>query len=161
MWPVRLKFLNRSTDQTGVETTAEQRAATSPFSNLPKGTETILIADDDAQVRAAVRGTLRRCGYKVLEASSGVDAVLVAAEEQGPIHLVLADVVMPGLTTDELENRLVALRPKTPIAFMSGYIHDDGVRRSVIQGPAPFLEKPFSADRLTRLVREVLDTPEN
>ena len=151
MWPVRAVFDRILGGAPTSATPPEPGPAT------PRPTETILVADDDEVVRHAVRAALRRFGYRVLEASTGVDAVLVAAGEEGPIDMVLADVIMPSLTTDELETRLRALRPRTPIAFMSGYIHDDGVRHSVVHGPLPFLEKPFSLDELATTVRSVLD----
>lgn len=156
MWLIRMLF-SRTTTETGPKQTAEKK----PLAGLPGGSETILVADDDNDVRHAVRAALRKCGYRVLEATTGVDAVLMAAGEQGPIDLVLADVVMPSLTTIELENRLRALRPRTPIAFMSGYIHDDAVRQSVITGPAPFLAKPFTLEQLAQMIRSVLDEKEN
>ena len=153
MWPLRMMFDR----MIAKAPTTPAAVIAPPVHGVPHGTETILVADDDDVVRNAVRAALRKFGYRVLEASTGVDAVLVAAGEEGPIDMVLADVIMPSLTTDELETRLHALRPRTPIAFMSGYIHDEGVRRSVVHGPQAFLEKPFSLDQLARTVRSVLD----
>jgi len=152
MWPLRT--IARHPDQTPPP--AADLVAP-PLAGVPRGTETILVADDDDVVRNAVRAALKKFGYRVLEASSGVDAVLIAAGEEGPMDMVLADVIMPSLTTDELQSRLHALRPRTPIAFMSGYIHDDGVRHNVVHGPQAFLEKPFSLDQLAQTVRRVLD----
>ena len=154
MWSLRTMF-NRLLGK------AEAAAEPTPPLDARRPTETILVADDDEVVRHAVRAALRKFGYRVLEASTGVDAVLMAAGEEGPIDMVLADVIMPSLTTDELESRLHALRPRTPIAFMSGYIHDESVRRSVVHGPQVFLEKPFSLDQLAQTVRRVLDSRAN
>lgn len=153
MWPLRTMFAQKLAEAPAVPAAV----ATPSISAMPRGTETILVADDDDVVRGAVRAALRKFGYRVLEAATGTDAVLVAAGEEGPIDMVLADVIMPSLTTTELESRLHALRPRTPVAFMSGYIHDEGVRHSVVNGPQAFLEKPFSIDQLARTVRSVLD----
>lgn len=125
------------------------------------GRETIIIADDDRLVRAAVCTALRRLGYRVLEASSGAQAVQIAEAESGPIDMVLADVVMPSMTTDQLHARLRAAKPNARIAFMSGYIQDDLVRQSVLHGPVPFFEKPFTVPSLARQIRELLDDRRN
>jgi CheY-like chemotaxis protein len=153
MWPLRTLFA-RHLDRTPPPAAAP---AAPQLADVRRGPATILVADDDDVVRNTVRAALKKFGYRVLEASSGVDAVLIAAGEEGPIDMVLADVIMPSLTTDELQSRLRALRPKTPIAFMSGYIHDDGVRHYVVHGPQAFLEKPFSLAQLAQTVRSVLD----
>src|SRR3954466_6609811 len=110
--------------------------------------ETIIVADDDQSVRAALSAALRRLGYRVLEACSGAQAVQLAESEPGRIDMVLADVVMPSMTTDQLHARLSAAKPHARIAFMSGYIHDDLVRQAVIHGPVPFFEKPFTVQML-------------
>jgi two-component system cell cycle sensor histidine kinase/response regulator CckA len=125
------------------------------------GTETIIIADDDSTVRSALSAALRRLGYRVLEASSGAQAVQVAESEAGPVHMILADVVMPSMTTDQLCSRLMAAKPGARIAFMSGYIQDDLVRRAVLHGPVPFFEKPFTLPSLARQIRDVLDDRRN
>ena len=125
------------------------------------GTETILIADDDNDVRQALTRALRRYGFRVLEASTGADAVRLAVSEQGPIDLVLADVVMPSMTTDDLQVQLAKARPKAVVAFMSGYIRDESVRSSVLHGPVPFLPKPFTIVDLVRSIRTLLDERRN
>ena len=125
------------------------------------GRETIIIADDDGLVRQALCAALRRLGYRVLEASSGAQAVQIAETESGPVHMVLADVVMPSMTTDQLHARLSAAKPEARIAFMSGYIHDELVRQNVLRGPVPFFEKPFTVPTLAKQIRQILDDRRN
>ena len=125
------------------------------------GRETIIVADDDQCVRTALSTALRRLGYRVLEASSGAQAVQIAESEPGKIDMVLADVVMPSMTTDQLHARLSAAKPEARIAFMSGYIHDDLVRQQVIHGPVPFFEKPFTVPVLAGAIRKLLDERRN
>ena len=123
--------------------------------------ETIIIADDDSGVRRALSAALRKIGYRVLEACSGAQAVQIAETEPGRVDMVLADVVMPSMTTDQLQRRLIQARPEARIAFMSGYIHDDLVRQSVLHGPVAFFEKPFTVPVLARQIRDVLDERRN
>jgi hypothetical protein len=130
-----------------------------PLPDAAQGHETILVADDDREVRRAVVNILRRSGFQVLEAGSGNEAVRTAEQEAGPIHLVLADVVMPGMSTDELRDRVAQIRPGTRILFMSGYIHDGDVREQVLHGPVPFIEKPFTAADLVGAIRAELAGP--
>src|SRR5437868_10592957 len=98
-----------------------QAAPVAAMPNRAHGNETIIIADDDRLVRSALCAALRRLGYRVLEASSGAQAVQIAETETGPIDMVLADVVMPSMTTDQLHQRLHQAKPEARIAFMSGY----------------------------------------
>jgi CheY-like chemotaxis protein len=117
---------------------------------------TVLVADDNPLMRRVVAKALTVSGYRVLEADSGESACQIAEREQGPIDLVLADVVMPTLTTDQLRVRMSACRPKTPVLFMSGYIEDEAVRRRVLHDPVPFLQKPFTLETLTRTVSDLV-----
>jgi CheY-like chemotaxis protein len=116
------------------------------------GTETILVVEDQPQVRQLTCSILRQFGYQILEASCGEEALCLAETHAGPMHLLLTDVIMPGMSGLELADRLKSLRP-TPILFMSGYsdlteaVHDSGVR---------YIQKPFTPDTLVRTVREVL-----
>jgi CheY-like chemotaxis protein len=136
------------------------RTQSAPGASGPRrprlGGETILVADDDAGVRYALASALRRFGFRVIEAASGNDAVALCQSELGPVDMVLADVVMPSLTTDELQAGLAAARPEAALMFMSGYIHDEGVRRRVIHGPVPFMAKPFTVPELVERVRQLL-----
>ncbi len=143
----------------------ESATATLPVPSAQADTngrrETIIIADDDSGVRRALSAALRKIGYRVLEACSGAQAVQIAETEPGRVDMVLADVVMPSMTTDQLQRRLIEARPDARIAFMSGYIHDDLVRQSVLHGPVAFFEKPFTVPVLAKQIREVLDQRRN
>jgi PAS domain S-box-containing protein len=116
------------------------------------GTETVLLVEDQPQVRQLTCSILRQFGYQILEASSGEEALCLAEAHAGPLHLLLTDVIMPGMNGLELAARLKTMRP-TPILFMSGYSdrmegeHDSGVA---------YIQKPFTPDSLVRKVREVL-----
>jgi DNA-binding NtrC family response regulator len=120
------------------------RLASKPIAPGVGADRTVLVADDDRTVRNAVASALRRAGFRVLEAASGLEAAQTAEREPGPIHCLLADVVMPSLTIEELSQRVCAARPGIAVMFMSGYIHDEQVRKQVLQGDATFIEKPFA-----------------
>lgn len=118
---------------------------------------TILVVDDDPWVRVLARDVLAGEGYRVLEASDGQDAIRVAAEHPGPIHLLLTDVVMPGMSGRELAEQMAARRAGIRILYMSGYPGDAAVHQGALVRGSAFLQKPFSPDGLTRKVRETLD----
>ena len=122
-----------------------------------RGSETILLVEDDETVRTLVRTVLRKNGYTVLEAGDGGEALVVAERHTGPIHLLLTDVVVPQLGGRRLADRLVALRPELRVLFTSGYTDDEVVRRGVFEAETSLLQKPFSPETLARKVREVLD----
>jgi CheY-like chemotaxis protein len=124
---------------------------------VARGTETVLLAEDEAPVRAVARQTLERYGYRVLEAPSAEAALDVADRYSGPIHLLLTDVIMPGLSGRDLAVRLVALRPDVRVIYMSGYTDDAITRHGVLEPGFVFVQKPFTPDALARTVREVLD----
>jgi PAS domain S-box-containing protein len=121
------------------------------------GSETILLAEDEPAVRRLIERLLERAGYEVLATDSGLRAADVAAEHDGPIHLVLTDLVMPDLSGRELVNRIRARWPEMPVLFMSGYTDDEIVRRGVVKEGAPFIQKPFLGAELMQAVRSVLD----
>ncbi len=125
---------------------------------IPHGHETVLLAEDEESVRALSRFILRDCGYAVLEASDGEDALKVCAREKGAIHLLVSDVVMPGMGGRQLAERLLALRPEMRVLYLSGYSDDAVIRHGVLEAEVNFLQKPFSAGALARKVREVLDS---
>lgn len=116
---------------------------------------TILVVDDDAWVRGLARDVLAREGYRVLEASDGQDAIRVSAEHPGPIHLLLTDVVMPGMNGCDLATGLGALVPGLKVMFMSAYDRDFLVARGLNPG-GPVITKPFTIEYLTRRVQMVL-----
>jgi PAS domain S-box-containing protein len=123
----------------------------------PPGTETLLLAEDEDSVRALAGHVLRKNGYTVLEACNGADALRVARQHEGPIHLLVTDVVMPGCGGRELADRLTSIRPETQVLFLSGYTDDAVVRHGVYAAEVAFLQKPFRVDALLRKVREVLE----
>jgi len=129
--------------------------------DLPRGTETVLLVEDAAAVRAVARQVLQRQGYRVLEASEGEDALRLAARHQGTIDLVVTDVVMPRVGGRELAERLLVVRPETRVLYMSGYTDDSVVRHGILEGGVAYLQKPFSPEGLVRKVREVLDAPKS
>ena len=127
---------------------------------LTTGSETVLIVEDEAMVRQLARRILERFGYSVLDADGAGAALRLAMGHEGPIHLLLTDVVMPKVGGLELAERLQDLRPETRVLFMSGYTDDAMGRRGLFDPRVPFLQKPFTPDGLGRKVREVLDARE-
>ncbi len=123
----------------------------------PGGSETVLVAEDEAAVRGLLCQVLAAKGYAVLEAANGAEALGVAEGHPGPIHLVVADVVMPDLGGRELAERLRLGRPGLRVLYVSGYTDDAILRRGALEPGAAFLQKPFSPAALARKVREVLD----
>jgi PAS domain S-box-containing protein len=121
------------------------------------GSETILLVEDEAGVRALVRKFLERSGYSVVEASSGDEALKEAEKFPGHIDLLLTDVVLPRMSGSELARRLVDARKDTRVLYMSGYTDDAIVHHGVLSAGAAFLQKPFTADALARKIREILD----
>jgi two-component system, cell cycle sensor histidine kinase and response regulator CckA len=122
-----------------------------------RGWETVLLVEDESAVRALAREVLRRHGYVVLEARHGVDALRLAERHPDNIHLMITDVVMPHMGGRELAERLVAVRPKMKVLFMSGYTDQAVMHRHLTPGSA-FLQKPFTPEGFARKVRSVLDT---
>jgi CheY-like chemotaxis protein len=122
---------------------------------------TILVVDDDAWVRVLARDVLAGEGYRVLEASDGQDAIRVAAEHPGPIHLLLTDVVMPGMSGPQVAEKLLERNPTLKILFTSGYAEDAIDSHGVLSPGAAFLGKPFSAAELAGKLRELLDLTSN
>jgi CheY-like chemotaxis protein len=125
----------------------------------PQGSETLLLVEDEEAVRDVNRRILVRGGYAVLEASDGKDALRVTTRHRGPIHLLVTDVVMPGMGGRQLAERLRALRPEMKVLYVSGYHDDAVVEHGIQEGEVHFLHKPFSPSALSRKVREVLDAP--
>ena len=123
----------------------------------PRGTETILLVEDDPSLRVLAERILRGYGYTVLVASTGQRALTLVEAFTGEIHLVTTDVVMPEMSGTALVERLVLIVPDIRVLFMSGYTDDEVVRRGIFDRRAAFLQKPFTPDQLAFKVREVLD----
>ena len=123
------------------------------------GSETILLVEDDDRVRALISNMLRKNGFTVLIASAGDQAMEIAARHRGRIHLLLTDMLMPGLNGRMLSERLLAIRPETRVLYMSGYSDDDILRLGVKKATAHFIQKPFSVDALVYKIRETLNSP--
>jgi PAS domain S-box-containing protein len=122
------------------------------------GRETILLVEDEALLRTMVSDFLGGSGYQVLEAANGIEAIRIAEEHTDPIHLLLTDVVMPGINGQVLAERLTADRPETKVLFMSGYIDDAVVRREMLDPDMQFLQKPFTLPVLASRVRDMLES---
>ncbi len=119
--------------------------------------ETVLVADDEPDIRTLARDILEARGYTVLTAADGEEALRLAEAHAGPIHALLTDVVMPKLTGPELAERLLRTRRDTKVVFMSGYTGDLIGEYGILRVGAPFVGKPFSPDLLLRKLREALD----
>jgi signal transduction histidine kinase len=132
-------------------------AGTGPADDGASGSETILVVEDQDMVRHMISATLRRKGYHVLEASSGVRALELARAYPGDLHLLMTDVVMPGLSGPEVAERIGHVRPGIRVIYMSGHDADGLVQRGGFKDGAEFIEKRFTTVPLARTVRRVLD----
>ena len=121
------------------------------------GTETILVVEDEDIVRRVATKALRKCGYKILSAKNGKEAINLVKTTADPIHLLLTDVIMPGMDGRELAEKLRLLKPDMAILYMSGYTREVIVRRGFLEKGISFIEKSFSAATLVKKVREVLN----
>lgn len=121
------------------------------------GSATILVVDDEASVRLVTRRLLLRWGYTVLEADSGEQAIQVAAQCNGPIDLVVTDVVMPGMSGQMVASAMLRLRPGIRVLFMSGYTAEQIAERGGLGDGAALLQKPFDPAALAGKIRELLD----
>jgi two-component system, cell cycle sensor histidine kinase and response regulator CckA len=142
-----------------VEPPTATQNPSAPNAKLEQGSETVLIVEDEDEVRAAVSASLEMRGYTVLQACHGKEAVAICRRHEGPIHLLLADVVMPQMTGPELAQRVSLLRPETKVLYVSGDTGEALHQRHLLVRGAAFLQKPFTPDILARRVRAVLDAP--
>ena len=124
----------------------------------PRGDETILVVEDAPAVRTLVRRVLERLGYHVLVAEDGESAMVLSLAYDGPIHLLVTDVIMPRMGGRALADQFALARPDARVLFVSGYTDDAVMQHGVLEPTVHYLEKPFTPDTLARKVRRVLDT---
>ena len=134
---------------------ADVRAAA--LETRQEAVQTILLVDDHTVVRKLVHALLTMQGYQVLEAAHGAEALQQATAYQGPIHLLLTDLMMPGMNGRELAEKIAAQRPKIPVVFMSGYTKDELARQGIANHSVPFVAKPFTLETLTRAVKAAME----
>jgi len=122
-----------------------------------RGSETILLVEDEEVVRGLTKNILMQAGYNVLDAKGGEEAIRICRAHNGPIDLLLTDVVMPEISGKEVADRLLELRPTIRVLFMSGYTDEAIVQHGVLDANVEFIQKPFTWLGLTRKVRDVLN----
>lgn len=142
-----------------VEEAAETAAPCKPSVELPRGAETVLLVEDEEQVRNLARMILEECGYTVLVACNGPDALQLARQNEGKIQLLMTDVVMPEMSGHMLAPLLVTMNPGMKVLYISGYTDTDIARQNQVMSTSAFLQKPFSLEAMAHKVREVLDAP--
>ncbi len=140
-------------DEAAAETSNEKSVQTA----LPRGTETVLVVEDEDMMRNLACRILQSQGYYVLQACDGDDALLTFERHKGAIHLILTDVVMPKMGGRQMYDRLRELQPNLKVLFMSGYTDDAVIRHGVLEAETNFIEKPFTYAALAKTVRDVLD----
>jgi PAS domain S-box-containing protein len=128
-----------------------------PQTSPPQGTETVLLVEDEGTVRSVAREVLQMVGYTVLEAATGEEALQRVEQHSAAIHLLVTDVVMPGMNGRELAARLIVDYPALEVLYLSGYTDEAIAHHGVLQAGIELLHKPFTPDTLARRVREVLD----
>ncbi len=141
---------------------AEERSVEAPCSlpdrdTILRGFETVLLVEDENGVRELAREYLEKCGYKVIQASNGKEALELAASYGEPIHLLMTDVVMPGMSGRELADRISRIRIDIRILYMSGYTEQAVVHHGIVEEDAILLQKPFTLPTLAAKLREILD----
>ena len=116
-----------------------------------------MLVEDEQSVRALTRNLLEQSGYTVLDADNGAHAVEIAVQHHGPIHLLLTDVVMPGINGPALADKILPIHPETKTLYVSGYSGSFGTQTGLVPEGADLLQKPFSRSALLRKLRNVLD----
>jgi PAS domain S-box-containing protein len=140
-----------------VDTPAEPVEEPPPPTRALNGTETVLLVEDETPVRTLVQDILSKHGYSVLDARDGVEALEMSRRHRGLIHLMVTDVVMPGMSGIELARRFDVERPETRVLYLSGYTDDVVLRNGVLRPGTAFLQKPFTPESLLQKVRSLLD----
>jgi two-component system, cell cycle sensor histidine kinase and response regulator CckA len=128
------------------------------FNRSPRGTEAVLLVEDEASVRGVLRQELLDSGYSVSAAANSNDALRIAQDHRGAIDIIVTDVVLPESGSRQMVEQLVLLHPKVKVLYLSGYTDDAIARHGISHEEVPFLQKPFSPSALARKVREVLDS---
>ena len=123
------------------------------------GSETVLVVEDQTEVRLLIDESLRRYGYTVLQARDGAEALRVCERYQDPIHLLVTDVVMPQISGRELAERIVSMRPQIQVLYVSGYTNNVITHHGILTPGTAFLQKPFTPDALAGKIRELLEAP--
>jgi CheY-like chemotaxis protein len=142
-----------------IEAAAEAVEPGKGLEPLPRGSETILLVEDEAGVRTLAKTILQTHGYTVLDAAQGEDAFRLSRQHEGLIHLMVTDMVMPEMSGREVAERLKPSRPNMKVLFMSGFTDKAMVHYGELDPGMAFLQKPFSPQTLARKLREVLDAP--
>ncbi|HET6778769.1 MAG TPA: PAS domain-containing protein [Gemmatimonadales bacterium] len=124
---------------------------------VQRGTETVLVVEDEPVVRALIVRTVKGFGYSCLEAHDATEALRLLEQEQGKFDLVITDVVMPGMSGGQLGELLAHQYPTLPVLYTSGFANNDIIRRGLLDASRPFLQKPFTPDDLARKIRDVLE----
>jgi len=140
------------------ELTAKSRSESSP---RVQGAETILLVEDEENVRSLALKILKKQGYRILSAADGKDALKLVESHTVPLHLLVTDVVMPHVSGPELAEKLQAKFPGLKVLFMSGYTDDAVLRHGLIEAEMPFIQKPYTPQQLAQKVRQVLDGKPN
>ncbi len=136
-----------------------ERRASAPAvpRSATKGSESVLIVEDEATLRRLIRAALERGGYTVYDAPDALAALSLAGELRGPLDLLLTDITLPGCSGPELASRLAAARPETRVLFMSGYFERAAGSSNVLPADSQLLEKPFTLAALIERVQEILE----
>jgi CheY-like chemotaxis protein len=136
---------------------ADPGPASAPPAGTLRGSETILVVEDEGQVRATMRAVLAHYGYEVLDAQNGGEAILVCEKHSAPIHLLVTDVILPRISGRELAQRLVRARAEMRVLYVSGHTERAAALEGVVDAGAAFFQKPITPEPFARRVREVLD----
>ncbi len=139
------------------EAPAEKPSSGNAKAPATGGSETVLVVEDEAQVRTLQCGILKACGYHVLTAGHGKEAMRLCEEHSGPIHLLVTDIIMPYMNGRELARQILSMRPSMKVLLVSGYPDQTPSHAGCEGAPVPFLRKPFASDALVRAVRQALD----